>query len=181
MKIFLIRHGETTGDIEDRYGGSYDDHLTEHGRQQLQETATRLAGQQIDRIYSSTLIRAKESAEIINAELKTDIEFLDGLQERDYGVLGGLTKEEALEKYPEAVELHKDPVNTDPEGESQKDFIERVLDSFDSVCKQPYETIAIVSHGGPLKVIMRYLNMTLPDKIGDGEVFEVEVAQVSLP
>ena len=98
MKIFLIRHGETTGDIEDRYGGSYDDHLTEHGRQQLQETATRLAGQQIDRIYSSTLIRAKESAEIINAELKTDIEFLDGLQERDYGVLGGLTKEEALEK-----------------------------------------------------------------------------------
>ena len=96
-------------------------------------------------------------------------------------MLGGLTKEEALEKYPEAVELHKDPVNTDPEGESQKDFIERVLDSFDSVCKQPYETIAIVSHGGPLKVIMRYLNMTLPDKIGDGEVFEVEVAQVSLP
>jgi len=32
MKIFLIRHGETTGDIENRYGGSYDDHLTEMGR-----------------------------------------------------------------------------------------------------------------------------------------------------
>ena len=39
MKIFLIRHGETTGDIENRYGGSYDDHLTQRGRAQLEETA----------------------------------------------------------------------------------------------------------------------------------------------
>lgn len=175
MKIFLIRHGETTGDVEDRYGGTYDDHLTENGRHQLQETALKFAGTQVDRIYSSTLIRAKESAEIINAELKTNIEFLDGLQERGYGVLGGLTKEEALEKYPEAVELHKDPANTDPEGESQADFTERVLNTFESICEQSYETIAVVSHGGPLKVIMRHQNMPLPDKIDDGEVFEIEV------
>jgi broad specificity phosphatase PhoE len=39
MKIFLIRHGETTGDIEDRFGGDYDDHLTEKGRAQSQELA----------------------------------------------------------------------------------------------------------------------------------------------
>ncbi|MES2668206.1 MAG: histidine phosphatase family protein [Patescibacteria group bacterium] len=174
MKIFLIRHGETTGDIEDRYGGTYDDHLTENGRQQLQETALKLAGTQVDRIYSSTLIRAKESAEIINAELGTEIEFLDGLQERGYGVLGGLTKEGAIETYPEAVELHKDPANTDPEGESQTDFTERVLNTFESIFKKPYGTIAIVSHGGPLKVIMRHLNMPLPDKIGDGEIFQIE-------
>ncbi len=180
MKILLIRHGETTGDLEDRYGGTYDDHLTEEGRQQLARTAHLLKGKEVDKIYSSTLIRARESAEIINEVLNTDIEFVEGLQERGYGVLGGLTKEEAIEKYPEAVELHKDPANTDPEGESQKNFTERVLETFDAICKQTNETIVIVSHGGPLKVIMRYLNMPLPSKIGDGEVFEVEVAQVSL-
>lgn len=175
MKILLIRHGETTGDIEDRYGGSYDDPLTEDGQRQLQDTAERLAGTQVDKIYSSTLIRAKQSTEIINAELKTEVEFLDGLRERDYGVLGGLTKTEAEEKYPEAVELHKDPANTDPEGESQSDFTQRVLTTFQSIADEAQSTVAVVSHGGPIKVILRHLNMPLPEKIGDGEVIEVEV------
>jgi len=44
MKIYLIRHGETTGDVEDRYGGSYDDHLTDKGRGQLEKTAKELVG-----------------------------------------------------------------------------------------------------------------------------------------
>jgi broad specificity phosphatase PhoE len=175
MKIFLIRHGETTGDLEDRYGGSYDDPLTEEGQQQLQATAARLAGRQIDKIYSSTLIRAKQSTKIINTELKTEVEFLDGLRERDYGVLGGLTKTEAVEKYPEAVELHKDPSNTDPEGESQSDFTQRVLTTFQLIAAGAQDTVAIVSHGGPIKVILRHLNMALPDKIGDGEIIEVEL------
>lgn len=175
MKILLIRHGETTGDLEDRYGGSYDDPLTEEGQRQLQNTAQRLAGTQVDKLYSSTLIRAKQSTEIINIELKTEVEFLDGLRERDYGVLGGLTKAEALEKYPEAVELHKDPANTDPKGESQASFTERVLTVFNSITHEAQSTVAIVSHGGPIKVILRHLNMPLPEKIGDGEVIEVEL------
>lgn len=175
MKILLVRHGETTGDIEDRYGGSYDDHLTEKGRQQLAGTARQLAGRRIDKIYSSTLIRAKESAKIINAILETEIEFLDDLRERSYGVLGGLTKEEAQQKYPEAVELHKDPANTDPKGESQEDFSKRVFNAFQSILEQKYETIAIVSHGGPLKIILRHLNIPLPEKIGDGEIIETDI------
>lgn len=175
MKIFLIRHGETTSDTEDRYGGSYNDHLTEVGKQQLKETAHHLVGIHVDKIYSSTLIRAKESTDILNVELKTEIEHLDGLRERDYGVLGGLTKAEAQRQYPEAIELHKDPINTDPEGESQLDFTERVLNTFRSILEQRNGTIAIVSHGGPLKVIMRYLNMPIPEKIGDGEIIETEI------
>lgn len=173
MKILLIRHGETTGDIEDRYGGSYDDPLTEGGREQLQETAKRLTGVQIDKLYSSTLIRAKESAEIINSVLKTQLELTDGLRERDYGVLGGLTKQEALEQYPEAVELHKDPANTDPGGEPQANFTERVLNTFKSILSQKQDSITIVSNGGPIKVILRHLNMPLPEKIGDGEIIEI--------
>lgn len=173
MKILLIRHGETTGDIEDRYGGSYDDHLTEKGQGQLRETAQCLSGAQIDKLYSSTLIRAKESANIINSVLKTQLELLDGLRERDYGVLGGLTKSEAKEKYPEVVELHKDPVNTDPEGESLSDFTERVLKTFQSILDQKHDKVAVVSHGGPIKIILRHLNKPIPEKIGDGEIIEI--------
>ena len=175
MKILLIRHGETTGDIEDRYGGFYDDHLTEVGKTQLQETAQKIRDTKIDIIFSSTLIRAKESAEIINSILHTRIELRDGLRERNYGILGGLTKSEALEKYPEVVELHTDPANTDQDGESQALFVERVLSAFESITQQNYDTVAIVSHGGPIKVILKHLGMPLPSKIGDGEVIEIVV------
>ena len=173
MKILLIRHGETTGDINGQYGGWFDDHLTELGQKQLQKTAQQLRGVSIDKIFSSTLIRAKESTEIINKEVQAEVEFLDGLRERNYGVLGGLTKEEALDKYPEAVEAHKDPSNTDPKGEPQADFIKRVVDAFASICLQSHNTVVIVAHGGPIKVILTHLSLPLPERIGDGEIIEV--------
>ncbi len=175
MKILLIRHGETTGDIEDRYGGWYDDDLTELGVRQLQETARKMAPELIDKIFCSTLKRAVQSAEIINEQLKTDLVTLEGLKERNYGVLGGLTKEQALLEYPEAVELHKNPENSDPEGEAYVDFNRRVLETFKEIAGQKYEKVAIVSHGGPIKVILKYLNLPLPPRIGDGEIITVTI------
>jgi len=175
MKIFLIRHGETTGDVEDRYGGSYDDHLTDLGKEQLAATANNLVDKDIEVIFVSSLIRAQESAEIISSKIECPVEILNGLEERSYGVLGGLTKAEALEKYPEVVEAHKDPLNTDPEGESYDDFKNRVLETFQKISQKEYNTIAVVSHGGPIKQILAHLGESIPDKIGDGGIIEVNV------
>jgi probable phosphoglycerate mutase len=175
MKIYLIRHGETTGDLEDRYGGSYDDHLTDTGKEQLRLTASNLVGKGIEKIFSSPLIRAKESSEIIAEKIGVPIEYVNDIQERNYGVLTGLTKEEAQEKYPEVVELHKDPKNTDPEGEGYDDFNERVLEAFQSVSRKDYKIVAIVSHGGPIKVLFRSLGNELTRNIGDGEIFELDI------
>ena len=175
MKIFLIRHGETTGDLEDRYGGSYDDHLTERGREQLAATATQVADKGIEIIFHSPLIRASESAEIISAAISCPILETPGLEERHYGVLTGLTKQEALEQYPEAVAVHKDPMNTDPEGESFADFNDRVVAAFEKIKEQPYGTIAILGHGGSIKRMLTCLGEPLPDSIADGGVIEVGV------
>lgn len=175
MKILLIRHGETTGDIEDRWGGSYDDHLTDRGRDQLKETAEKIAGEGIEIIFHSTLIRARESAEIIRDVIGCPILPFKGLEERHYGVLTGLTKKEALEKYPEVVELQKNPLNTNPDGESFEDFNNRVVTAFTEIIKQPYDTIAILGHGGSLKRILSHLNLPPPDSIADGGVIEVGV------
>ncbi len=175
MKLYLIRHGETTGDIEDRYGGAYDDHLTEKGENQLQTTAERLRGTAIDCIYHSPLNRAVESAHILNEVLGTELKVVDGLKERDYGVLSGLTKAEAIERYPEAVAAHKDPANTDPGGEPQLDFIRRVQDAFATIHTAAKESVAIVAHGGSLKVILKLLNQPLPETIGDGEIIEINI------
>ena len=175
MKVFLIRHGETTGDIENRYGGNYDDHLTKRGREQLRETAMKLTGKEIQIIFTSPLMRAKESTEIIQQEIGGPIEIVEDIQERNYGVLAGLTKQEALEKYPEAVEAHSNPENTDPDGESLTDFQNRTLEAFKKIFSKNYSTVAIISHGGPLKQILKYLNLPIPERIGDGEIIEVFV------
>jgi broad specificity phosphatase PhoE len=141
----------------------------------LRQTAENLRGMQVDTIFSSSLTRAKESAEIINSVLTTDIELMDGLRERNYGVLGGLTKTEALEKYPEVVALHKDPQNTDPGGESWQDFTNRVLNSFLYITRQSHNTVVILGHGGSIKVILRHLNLPIPATIGDGEIIPVDI------
>ncbi len=175
MKVYLIRHGETTGDLEGRYGGNYDNHLTILGQEQLRETAKKLAGKNIEIIFASNLMRATESGEIIKAEINSPLEIFDGIQERNYGILVGLTKKEALEKYPNAVESHKNPENTDPDGESLVDFQNRTLAAFRTIFAQNYSTIAIVSHGGPIKQLLKHLSMPLPPKIGDGEIIELSV------
>lgn len=173
MKILLIRHGQTTGDIENRYGGQYDDTLTSEGVGQLHDTAQKLVSKKIDKIFTSSLKRAQESTEIINKVVQTEVDVIHDLRERNYGVLGGLTKQDAIEKYPEAVELHKNPDNTDPEGESRLDFVTRVEKAFNSIVSEQYDQIIILGHGGSIKVILNYLKLPLPQSIGDGEIIEV--------
>jgi len=48
MRIYLIRHGQTTGDLGDRYGGDYEDHLTEEGKKQSQKLANKLKNKNIE-------------------------------------------------------------------------------------------------------------------------------------
>ena len=53
MKIYIIRHGQTTGDVEDRYGGAYDDELTDKGKTQAQELASKLSDSGIKILFCS--------------------------------------------------------------------------------------------------------------------------------
>ncbi len=59
--------------------------------------------------------------------------------------------------------------------ESLEDFQNRVLAAFKDIFSKEYQTVVIVSHGGPLKQVLKYLNMPIPPKIGDGEIIEVTV------
>ncbi len=96
MKIYLIRHGQTTGDIEDRFGGDYDDHLTEIGLKQAEELAEKINNQGIKKIYYSPRIRAVETANKVNQITGIPIEKIDDLRERNaYGILTGKLKSEA--------------------------------------------------------------------------------------
>ncbi|MDP2630122.1 MAG: histidine phosphatase family protein [Candidatus Uhrbacteria bacterium] len=169
MNIYLIRHGESTSDVENKYGGAYDDHLTEKGRTGAVLLAERLQGKGIEAIYCSPLLRAKEAADTVNEILNLPLAVVEELRERDYGILNGMDKDEARATYPEIVEKHKDVHTTDLQGESYEDFKRRVLATFQAVTNgNQYNSIAIFTHGGPIKLLYReLLSMGELEGIGD--------------
>ena len=156
MKIYLIRHGESTGDIENRYGGSYDDSLTEKGRQQAVQLAEELQGKGIEEIFSSPLIRAHATTSELHRKLRCKIRYLPNTRERNfYGILTGMQKDEALQKHPDLVAALEDRNNTLPDGESYKDFSSRVASAWEEIINSDSETVAVVTHAGPIRCIFR--------------------------
>ncbi|VVB75414.1 2,3-bisphosphoglycerate-dependent phosphoglycerate mutase [uncultured archaeon] len=155
MKIYLIRHGETTGDVEDRYGGDYDDELTQKGTTQAKELAEKFSDRGIKIIYSSPRKRAAATSQILSEKIHAPIKFVDNLRERNnYGVLTGLTKKEAAEKLPFDVKELASGVNHKVKLSERFDaFKGRVLGAFRTVVNDSDEDIAIVTHSGPLRRI----------------------------
>lgn len=183
MKIYLIRHGESTSDVEDKYGGDYDDHLTEKGESQAKDLAKKFKGKGVEIIYSSPRFRAKETAEILSNFLDVPLKVMKDLKERNrYGVLTGMVKAEAKKRYPRLAEQVKDEAQTIEGAENFNLFKKRVTKVFKSIVKDDkYKTIAIVSHGGPLKAIFTdILKEIPPETFGDCGVVELEKKNGSL-
>jgi broad specificity phosphatase PhoE len=180
MKVFLIRHGETTGDIEDRYGGDYDDNLTEKGKKEAEELGNELKGKGIQAIFHSPRFRAKEAAEIVNKILNVKIKEINNLRERNaYGILSGMVKADATEKHPEEVaKLKKSKVHHDVKNSEHYDiFKKRVQSAIDEVLNhEQFETIAIISHGGFISTFVReILKKGEFQHLGDYGYLEIEM------
>ena len=175
MKIILARHGETTGDIEDRYGGDYDDHLTENGENQSQELAKQLGDKGIQALFTSPKIRAQETAAFVGEALGLEVSTIDDSRERNgYGVLTGMTKADALRQYPEQVELLKD-VHAAVEGaEEYQSFQERIIAALKSLSETQHDVIAVITHGGPTRLIFRDVLKKGEIDVGDCAFFELE-------
>ena len=177
MRIYLVRHGETTGDIEDRYGGEYDDSLSDKGIAQAKELAGKLRGKGIQIIFCSPKKRAVETAGIVNEILNVKLEVVSALRERNYGVLTGLVKKEARKMYPKEVEkLEKNELHHNiTDSEDYDSFRERVTGAFRKITsKTEYKRIAIVFHAGPIKCIAREIIRAGELELGDCAVLEVE-------
>lgn len=168
MKIYLIRHGQTTGDVENRYGGAYDDELSDKGIVQTHELADKISNSGIQILFCSPLIRAQQTAKILKDKLGCEIKTIENLRERNKnGILTGMTRDEATKKYPKLVEKLKDYRNQIQGAESQEDFVERIKDAFMEITSDVnYSTIGIVTHGGPIWVVFK-------DILNDGGIVDV--------
>lgn len=155
MNIYLVRHGETTLNGQKRYIGHMDDPISVIGTRQAKAVAGALSSKQIDIIYSSPLIRARETAEEISRTLgNVPIVLLEGLKEVHFGDWEGLSYQEIYANNPDVNNWLLDPARTQiPGGENWFDFEARVVKAFDKVTEAG-KNACIVSHGGPLRLII---------------------------
>ncbi len=158
MRLICIRHGQTTGDVEDRYGGSYDDALSPEGESQVRAMVEELADGGIEQIFSSPLKRALQTAESLGARLGCAITRHDALRERDrYGALSGMTKAEAAAAYPDWVDRLADRFQSIPGSETYEAASQRIRAACDHVLKQTRTCSAIVWHGGGMGILFHDL------------------------
>lgn len=170
MKILFVRHGESIDDIEDRYGGSADFDLTDKGREQVFESAKKISSfnEKFDVVLSSPLKRALQSAEIIANELHLEVEVFEYLKERNLnGILTGLVRSEAKEKYPEVVETHSRWEYIDG-SERTEDFNNRVKNAIKYLLRMEHNSLVAVTHGLFLKAFFKEMMDKDVKKVGDG-------------
>ena len=185
-KLILLRHGQSQWNFENRFTGWKNIPLTEKG-----ETEAKKAGElikkhniSIDRVFSSLLERANKTAEIaiIHAALNNLLEnnklimtCSEKLNERDYGDLVGLNKQETAYKFgKDQVHIWRRSYDTPPpNGESLKDVVERVSPYFKKNIKpliDKGENVLIAAHGNSLRAMMIELGMYKSEEISNIEL-----------
>ena len=161
MKIYIVRHGEDNNNYR---GGWSDLPLIDIGIKQSEKLALFLESKKkefdIRKIISSDLNRAKQTADIINNKLKVKIEYTYKLREMNNGRLAGMENKEATIKYPGIYFNTLDMNERFPDGESPIEFYNRIISGFENIINEnkKYENILIVTHGGVINIIYRYIN-----------------------
>jgi len=159
-RFCLVRHGETTWNVDRRIQGQQDVSLNEHGLKQAYATAQALVGERIDAIYSSDLARAWVTAGRIAMPRAQVVMPEPALRERHYGSFQCLTYDEARSRHPEAFEHFeaREPDAGFPggTGESLAMLDARVWSFVESVrTRHAGQTVLLVTHGGVLDIVAR--------------------------
>jgi 2,3-bisphosphoglycerate-dependent phosphoglycerate mutase len=148
-RLIFVRHGQSEGNRERRFGGHGPTPLTELGRAQASATGRALASSGADFLYASDLARAVETAELIGAELGLSPVRSSALRERSVGELTGLTFEEAQQRYPDAYAamMRREADACPPGGETYAQCRSRAVDFVEELAaRHAGARIVIVSH-----------------------------------
>lgn len=152
-RYFIVRHGEAENNTKGLVSSHIDapHHLTEKGKAQAQGAAQRLAKERVDMIITSPLIRTRETADIIRAELGLPAEAVH-LEKRFAEVAGGDFEGKSVDTYRAYFATHGSRfVTRPPGGECQADVRARVVAALDDIdARYEGKTIVLVSHETPL-------------------------------
>jgi probable phosphoglycerate mutase len=162
-RVVLVRHGVTAQTGPLLSGRKPGIPLSEHGVEQAESAATRLARLTITTVYASPIERTTQTAECIAARLGLAVTPLDGVIEADYGDwTGGAIAELAKTDEWKVVQVAPSLARF-PGGESIREMQARMVGAIDDVvARHPHETVVVVSHADPIKsAIAHYTGMHL--------------------
>ena len=158
--VLLVRHGETLWNRRNRVQGWAPTRLTDRGREQAAALGSFLANEyDVDRLRSSDLSRALETAEYVSDATGLDVAADPAWRERDFGHLQGLTKSTLDERHPRfrVSQVGQSAVEELPDsGERLRDMRDRVLARWRRLAADVDhdETVVVVAHGGPLHAVV---------------------------
>jgi 2,3-bisphosphoglycerate-dependent phosphoglycerate mutase len=178
--LVLVRHGQSEWNAKNLFTGWKDVGLTQLGVDEARSAGVMLkkASHHFDIAYTSNLIRAQKTLELMLEELgQSDLETVKNiaLNERNYGDLVGLNKDDARKKWgDEQVHIWRRSYDTPPPGgESLKDTAERTLPFFEASIMPDVlaeKNVIVAAHGNSLRALCKHL-----DLIGDDEIVELNI------
>lgn len=178
-KLILLRHLQSQWNKENRFTGWTDVPLSKEGIESAEEIAAKLADSKIDKIYTSPLARNKGTVSLVLEKLgKKNLPVVidKALDERNYGELQGLNKDEVKKKYGEGqVQRWRRSWNeAPPGGESLEDVFNRVAPFYEKYIEKDLKSgknILVVASHNSLRALVKYL-----ENISDDEVINLEIA-----
>ena len=177
-RLFLVRHGTTTMNRENRYRGRRDVALDAQGYQDAVDAARFLSNRALTAVYTGPLRRTIATAQIIADEARVpDVRILHGLTNLDYGVWEGMTTQEA-ETYDEIAfaSYRRSPMDcVCPHGERLSQAQDRMIDALLLIgSRHRGESVAVVSHAVMIRLVLtRLLSL-------DGESWRVPLGRGSI-
>jgi len=158
--VLLIRHGQSKGNAERRFGGHTATPLSARGRRQAELTARVLKSESLTAIYSSDLARAMETARPLANLTGLTVKGTSAFRERSVGVMEGLTFEDAAQQHPEqyAALLRREFEHVLTGGESYRQLLDRARQKLDEIIFEHHGgKIVVFSHTGTICILALHL------------------------
>lgn len=157
--FYIFRHGETDYNKEQRWQGQgIDIPLNETGLIQAEKLANKLKDYKLEVVYSSPLIRARQTAEKVAAQQNIKVKILNDLTESCVGVCEGMLRSEVAQKFPDIWSewYGKEMIMTTrwPEGESKLEVQQRMFKAFNRMLSTSEKVIGVASHGGAMRYFL---------------------------
>lgn len=165
MYLYLVRHGQSEGNVRKTFHGQTDYPLTETGKRQARDAAEKLRLTSFSRCCASDLSRAWETALLCLEGRNILPEPCPGLREQFVGEMEGLTWAEMEARFPEVIRPYiEDWFHvTPPGGESPEEMMARVSACVDGIIRRGEDTL-VVGHNGSLTLALLHLGLIGPDE-----------------
>ena len=166
MYLYLVRHGQSVGNVRQLFYGWSDHPLTDVGRADARAAGKKLKAAAFTRCCASDLSRAMETTRLCLGDRDIPIEPCPGLREQDMGEFEDLNWDAAEEKYGQLLhDFVSDWFHTTPPGgESPEHMAERVARCVDAIIRQGEDTL-VVAHNGSLSLILKHLGLAGDDEL----------------